>query len=135
MYTNKNNIILIIGVAAAILISSCGNSIKTSSESERVNTYFDKMFDEYLDRHPEYQAYLGIKKDYDQAEKSIESANNIQKYEKRILGNLKTSKDEEEIFRIRKIVENIKRVAEYASDIGEIVLNMNIEKILKKSKV
>ena len=76
-----------------------------------------------------------IQKDYDQAEKSIENANNIQKYEKRILDNLKTSKDEEEIFRIRKIVENIKRVAEYASDIGEIVLNMNIEKILKKSKV
>ncbi len=48
---------------------------------------------------------------------------------------LKTSKDEEEIFRIRKIVENVKRVAEYASDIGEIVLNMNIEKILKKTKM
>jgi len=59
----------------------------------------------------------------------------MQKYEKRILGNLKTSKDEEEIFRIRKIVENVKRVAEYASDIGEIVLNMNIEKILKKSEM
>ena len=59
----------------------------------------------------------------------------IQKYEKRILGNLKIRKDEEEIFRIRKIVENVKRVAEYASDIGEIVLNMNIEKILKKSEM
>jgi len=76
-----------------------------------------------------------FKKDYDQAEKSIGSANNIQKYEIRILDNLKTSKDEEEIFRIRKIVENVKRVAEYASDIGEIVLNMNIEKILKKPKM
>jgi len=76
-----------------------------------------------------------FKKDYDQAEKSIGSANNIQKYEKRILDNLKTSKNEEEIFRIRKIVENVKRVAEYASDIGEIVLNMNIEKILKKSNM
>jgi len=51
------------------------------------------------------------------------------------LGNLKISKDEEEIFSIRKIVENVKRVAEYASDIGEIVLNMNIEKILKKPKM
>jgi len=29
-------------------------------------------------------------------------------------------------------VENVKRVAEYASDIGEVVLNMNIEKVLKK---
>ena len=23
------------------------------------------MFDAYVDRHPEYQSYLGIKKDYD----------------------------------------------------------------------
>jgi len=76
-----------------------------------------------------------FKKDYDQAEKSIGSANNIQKYEKRILGNLKIRKDEEEIFRIRIIVENVKRVAEYASDIGEIVMNMNIEKILKNPKL
>jgi len=76
-----------------------------------------------------------FKKDYEQAEKSIESANDIQKYEKRISDNLKTNKNEEEVFRIRRIVENIKRVAEYASDIGEIVLNMNIEKILKKPMV
>ena len=48
---------------------------------------------------------------------------------------MKISKNEEEIFRIRKIVENVKRVAEYASDIGEIVLNMNIEKILKKAEM
>jgi len=73
-----------------------------------------------------------FKKDYEQAEKSIESANDIQKYEKRISDSLKTNKNEEEVFRIRRIVENVKRVAEYASDIGEIVLNMNIEKILKK---
>ena len=73
-----------------------------------------------------------FKKDYEQAEKSIGNANDIQKYEKRILDNLKIGKDEQEIFRIRRIVENVKRVAEYASDIGEVVLNMNIEKILKK---
>ena len=34
-------------------------------ESKRLNLYFDKMFDEYVDRHPQYQTYLGIKKDYD----------------------------------------------------------------------
>ena len=73
-----------------------------------------------------------FKKDYEQAEKSIGNANDIQKYERRILDNLKTGKDEEEIFRVRRIVENVKRVAEYASDIGEVVLNMNIEKVLKK---
>ena len=33
------------------------------------------------------------------------------------------------------MTENIRRVAEYASDIAEIVLNMNIEKTLKKSEL
>jgi len=27
----------------------------------------------------------------------------------------------------------VKRIAEYASDIGEIVVNMNIEKVIKKA--
>ena len=44
-----------------------------------------------------------FKKNYDQAEKSIESANDIQKYEKRILDNLKTSKNEEEILELEKL--------------------------------
>ena len=35
------------------------------TESRRLNLYFDKNFDEYVDRHPQYQSYLGIKKDYD----------------------------------------------------------------------
>ena len=33
-----------------------------------------------------------------------------------------------EIYRVRRLTENIKRISEYASDIAEIVLNMNIEK-------
>ena len=32
------------------------------------------------------------------------------------------------------LTENIRRVSEYASDIAEIVLNMNIEKTLKKTE-
>ena len=44
----------------------------------------------------------------------------------------KSLKDDEEIFRVRRITENIRRIAEYASDIAEIVLNMNVEKTLKK---
>src|SRR3972149_2959723 len=34
----------------------------------------------------------------------------------------------------RLVVKNIRRIAEYASDITEIVLNMNVEKILQKPK-
>ncbi len=48
---------------------------------------------------------------------------------------LKLNIDEEEKYRIRRIVENTRRIAEYASDVGEIVLNMNIEKIIKKPKM
>ena len=43
-------------------------------------------------------------------------------------------KDDEEIYRVRRLAENIRRISEYASDIAEIVLNMNIEKTLKKTE-
>jgi len=76
-----------------------------------------------------------FKKDYKQAEIAIKKSNNIQKYEKRVSDNLKSSKNELENYRIRRIIENVRRIAEYASDIGEIVLNMNIEKIIKKPKI
>jgi Na+/phosphate symporter len=76
-----------------------------------------------------------FKKDYKQAEMAIKKSINIQKYEKRVSDNLKSSKNELENYRIRRIIENVRRIAEYASDIGEIVLNMNIEKVIKKPKI
>ena len=75
-----------------------------------------------------------FKKDYEEAENAIKRANDIEKYEKKIIEGLRINKNEEEVFRIRRISENVKRIAEYASDVGEIVLNMNIEKIIKKQK-
>jgi len=70
--------------------------------------------------------------DYNQAEKTIRKTNEIAKYEKKVRDASKSLNDEEEIYRIRRMTENIRRVSEYASDIAEIVLNMNIEKTLKK---
>ncbi len=70
-------------------------------------------------------------RDYIKAENSIIASQDIEKYEKKITDTLKKS-DDEEVFRVRRIIENIRRIAEYASDIGEIVLNMNVEKTLKK---
>jgi phosphate uptake regulator len=75
-----------------------------------------------------------FKEDFIQAEKIIKKSSDIIKFEKRVLDSTKSIKDDEEIFRIRRMVENIRRIAEYASDITEIVLNMNVEKILKKPK-
>jgi len=75
-----------------------------------------------------------FKEDYVQAEKTIEKAAEIVKYEKKVRDASKSLKDDEEVYRIRRMSENIRRVSEYASDIAEIVLNMNIEKILKKTE-
>ena len=74
-----------------------------------------------------------FKEDYNQAEKTITKTNGILKFEKKVRDASKSLKDDEEIYRIRRMTENIRRISEYASDIAEIVLNMNIEKTLKKS--
>jgi phosphate uptake regulator len=74
-----------------------------------------------------------FKEDYAQAEETIEKTNDITKYERKIRDASKSLKDDEEIYRVRRMTENIKRVSEYASDIAEIVLNMNIEKTVKKT--
>ena len=74
-----------------------------------------------------------FKEDYYQAEKTIVKIEQITKFEKKVRDASKSLKDDEEIYRIRRMTENIRRVSEYASDIAEIVLNMNIEKTLKKS--
>ncbi len=73
-----------------------------------------------------------FKEDYLQAEKTIKRTEEIVTFEKKIMKSLKPLKDDEVIYRVRKMTENIKRISEYASDIAEIVLNMNIEKALKK---
>lgn len=74
-----------------------------------------------------------FKEDYLQAEKTIKKTNEISKYEKKVRDASKSLKDDEEIYRVRRMTENIRRISEYASDISEIVLNMNIEKTLKKT--
>lgn len=74
-----------------------------------------------------------FKEDYIEAENIIEKANGIVKYERKIRDASKSLKNEEEVYRIRRMTENIRRVSEYATDIAEIVLNMNIEKTLKKT--
>jgi phosphate uptake regulator len=73
-----------------------------------------------------------FKEDYFEAEQTIEKTKNITKYEKSVIEATKSLKDDEEIYRIRRMSENVKRIAEYGSDIAEIVLNINIEKTLKK---
>ena len=65
MSTKRAIIFLLPALMIMLLVSSCGETIEQSPESDKLNAYLDKKFDEYVDRHPEYQTYLGIKKNYD----------------------------------------------------------------------
>ena len=73
-----------------------------------------------------------FKQDTVEAEETIIRAGKVAKYEKKVLDTMKLSKNQQEVYRVRKIIENLRRIAEYGSDIGEIVLNTNIEKMIKK---
>ena len=65
MSKNRSIATLLPAFMIMLLVGSCGETIKPSPESDKLNAYLDKKFDEYVERHPEYQAYMGIKKDYD----------------------------------------------------------------------
>jgi phosphate uptake regulator len=67
--------------------------------------------------------------DYNLAESTIEKINEIHKLEKdAVLSS--HAVNIEEIPNFRLLIESIRRTAEYASDISEVVLNLNIESVL-----
>jgi phosphate uptake regulator len=69
-----------------------------------------------------------FRKDYTLAESIVEKIDEIIEIEKEAVACSQTSN--EEMTHLRLIIESIRRTAEYASDISEIVLNLNIESIL-----
>jgi len=73
-----------------------------------------------------------FKRDYEAADRAIEKARRIDEMEKAIMRAVSKPRDINELYRIKLITENIRRVAEYASDIAEIVLNMTVQQTLRK---
>jgi phosphate uptake regulator len=73
-----------------------------------------------------------FKQDYNSADKAIEKTRRIDDLEKSIVNGSSDLRDMNEIYRVKIISENLRRVAEYASDIAEIVLNMTVQQTLKK---
>lgn len=71
-----------------------------------------------------------FKRDYAAAEHAIEKARRVDGFEKAVLSSHSGGKTSE-IYRIKFVTENLRRIAEYASDIAEIVLNMTVEQTLK----
>ena len=74
------------------------------------------------------------KGDYTLAEKTISGASEILKFDKKLGDYTRKTQDDETVYRIRRMSESIKRISEYANDISEIVLNMNVQKILKQPR-
>ncbi len=73
-----------------------------------------------------------FKKEYNSADKAIEKAMKITEMEKDIIQYANSNGNIEVTYRIKMISENIRRVSEYATDIAECVLNMTVEKTIRK---
>jgi len=70
-----------------------------------------------------------FKHDFNLAEGVIEKLSQVHKLEKETVLCLPNVKVEETV-NLRLLIESVRRTAEYASDISEVVLNMNVESVL-----
>jgi phosphate uptake regulator len=73
-----------------------------------------------------------FKRDYESADRAIEKARKVDDMERAIMRAITKPRDVNETYRIKLITENVRRVAEYASDIAEIVLNMTVQQTIRK---
>jgi phosphate uptake regulator len=67
--------------------------------------------------------------DFNLAESVIEKLSQAHKFEKETVICLQTVKIEE-VVNLRLVIESVRRTAEYASDISEVVLNLNVDSVL-----
>ena len=70
-----------------------------------------------------------FKHDFDLAECVIEKLNQVHKVEREAVLFSQNAKIEE-IVNLRLLIESVRRTAEYASDIAEVVLNFNVESVI-----
>jgi phosphate uptake regulator len=71
-----------------------------------------------------------FKKDYILADRVVSKAKTIVTLENEAIKEVQSKIKQADISNIRMIMESIRRIAEYASDIAEIVLNLNINQII-----
>jgi phosphate uptake regulator len=70
-----------------------------------------------------------FKRDYNMAENVIEKIPQVHKLERDAVLSSQNVKIEE-VVNLRLLIESVRRTAEYASDISEVVLNLNVESVL-----
>ena len=70
-----------------------------------------------------------FRRDFNLAETVIEKLGQVHKLEKEAVLSMQSIKIEDAIY-LRLVIESVRRTAEYASDISEVVLNLNVESVL-----
>ena len=90
-----------------------------SEKIEQMSTLATEMFDSSIDSL--------FRQNYSSAESIIENIKEVTELERKVVSSHVDAEDD--IF-LRLIIESIRRTAEYAADIAEVVLNMSVESIL-----
>jgi hypothetical protein len=72
-----------------------------------------------------------FERNYSLADNTISRAKNISFMESELTRTILRKADAAEISSLRMIIESIRRTMEYASDIAEIVLNLNVNQIIE----
>jgi phosphate uptake regulator len=88
---------------------------------ERMSNLAIKMFEDAMESM--------FRENFNLAESIIEKLDQIVELEKEAVLSSKTY-DIEEVASLRLLIESVRRTAEYATDIAEVVLNMNVESVL-----
>jgi phosphate uptake regulator len=74
-----------------------------------------------------------FKKNFRFAEQVVQKAKKVASLRKELMAYVFTEKHVEEVASLALIIESITRAAEYASDIAEIVMNLNVDQIVSSS--
>jgi len=96
---------------------SNGFSEKLTELSNLANSMFESAMDSLFRR------------DFNLAESVIEKISQVHKLEKEAVLSMQNTKTEDAV-NLRLVIESVRRTAEYASDISEVVLNQNVESVL-----
>jgi phosphate uptake regulator len=72
-----------------------------------------------------------LRRDYQLADKSVDNAKNVRTFEDEVLKAIERDKVRD-LSSIKLILEDIRRTAEYASDIAEAAMNQTIDEVIEK---
>jgi phosphate uptake regulator len=108
-------------IAENILLLRKNINEDLAAKTERMSNLAVSMFEEATEAL--------FKGDFNQAETVIEKITQVAKLEKEaVLSSHNVGI--EETASLRLLIESVRRTAEYASDVAEVVLNLNVESIL-----